>query len=235
VIAFIVLWYAGVPRPVWMVPALVASGGAVLLASSFFTASLQTDVATLLVTVLAFSVAAFSVPGRQAPSVPPNCEQGTSKAEIHGANDPLLTLNSFTYTLHHGKIGDWVYADLFGQISGALPTNSRLYLFAWADPLTDGVDGTKGNGLYQWLDDRQISKNTNGCWSLTGLPLGYAGYEGITVQYHPAVVYDSQTECLWSLIKAETKENGHRDGLPLDQIQKCDVNFIGHAVVPTKR
>jgi hypothetical protein len=146
-------------------------------------------------------------------------------------------LNFVTYNISRGRdSGELAYLELLGEISGSVPTGSGLYLFAWADPTTFDREGKSGNGLYQWLDEYQISRDASGCWGLPSIPLGYPGYEGITVKYHPAVISRAQESCLWKLIKAEVQKDKHRDGLSYVQLnKKCSISFLGYAVVPTKR
>jgi hypothetical protein len=241
--AFFTLWYLRVPQPFWLFPVLVAAGGAILLAFSIFDHTVAQWAATLFVAVLALVGAFVAIPVRQdspepeitdsRPPYPEGCEQGKVNAEIHRESDGKLNLHSFTYTLHHGKLGDWVYVDLFGNISGNIPEDSHLYLFAWADPTTNGIIG-KGNNLYQWLDNHEITRSSAGCWSISRLELGYPGFEGITVRYYPAVVSKSQAGCLTPEIESETKD-GNRDGLPLNIVEGCGVKFLGYWVVPTGR
>jgi hypothetical protein len=246
VVGFFVCLQLGVPQVGRLIPIIFAAAGSIVLAFSVFQDKRVEWVAIFLALIALFGTYAAiggpvssdpetSSPTPPSPSSP--CERGKEIATTRDYHYGGFSLKSATYNISRGRdSGELAYLELLGEISGSVPTGSGLYLFAWADPATVDREGNPGNGLYQWLDEYEISRDASGCWSLPSIPLGYPGYEGITVKYYPAVISRAQESCLWKLIQAEVQKDEHRDGLLYVQLNKqCSISFLGYAVVPTKR
>lgn len=142
-----------------------------------------------------------------------------------------LTAQLLTYS--RGGDGPFAHIEISGQISGRIPPHQHLYPFGWSDPAT--TDSTPqhnaGNGLYYWGQSNQIFPDGNGCWSQLRRNLGYSGAQRVTFRHYYGLISDSDLPCLQRLSAANKSDNG----LDLDQLTRCGVNFIGYITIPTKR
>ncbi|MFG1679703.1 hypothetical protein ACGFNP_05975 [Nonomuraea sp. NPDC049269] len=147
---------------------------------------------------------------------------------------PGVGINFINYsvTYSRGSEGPFAHIEVSGQISGRIPPRQHLYPFGWSDPAT--TDSTSqhhtGNGLYYWGQSNQIFPDDNGCWSQLRRKLGYSGAQGLTFRHYYGLISDSDLPCLERLSDANKSDNG----LDLDQLTRCGVNFIGYITIPTK-
>jgi hypothetical protein len=206
-------------------------------------AQIQVTVITAAATVIAATVAGvFVLLGKDSDSpVPPvsrsvSCPEPArpvTRGRVVSFRYPGVEVKEMKYNLSYGKEGGapWMYLELVGQVTGRVLPGHGLYLFGWADPASydSNPEHNRGNGRYGWVGD-EISPDENGCWILTRRRIGYAGMQGLTLRYYPALVPDDRQGCMAELVR----EDRRHDGLTYDALMKCGVIFLGYTEIRTE-